>query len=460
MRKVNKLVMLLLLGLILVTATACGQVENSTSGTESNAVVQGSMEEFGTEVQENGEKSTAESEAVEISTQELTAEQTEALTPEPVAEPTEAPTAEPVTAADDVYTGGIMREGMTSEQFAKEMGFGINLGNTFEAYWADKLNETSGAQRIGFNKPSSYETCWGAVVTTEAAIAGMKNAGFNTVRIPVYWGNMMADDGTFTINEEYIQRVQEVVDYCLKNELYVIINIHHYDEYLIKHFPEDEVIAAVEILWKQIAEYFKNYSDYVVFEGFNEALGNAQNGVSYTDEQKFAYVNRMNQTFVDTVRATGGNNANRLLIASGYWTNIDLTTSDLYQVPVDTVEDRIMVSVHYVDNTMYWTNKIGSQEWWDYSVAQCELLKEAFTDKGIQVFIGECTAIYDEERFASDATATTSSACLEKMMNLITDYGFVPVLWDVHGNFYCRINNAIKSETDIEVVKRIAQKLQ
>lgn len=432
MKNRKKLALLLLIGFILLV-TACGKKDMTSSSAESIPTVE------------------TENVSVETQTPEPI------VTPEPTATP--QPTATPLPAAEDTYTGGVMREGMTSEKFAEEMGIGINLGNTFEAYWEDTKNKTTGAQMIGFNKPSNYETCWGAVVTTEEAIVGMKDAGFSTVRVPVYWGNMMTNDGTFTINMEYMQRVQEVVDYCLKNNLYVIINIHHYDGFLIKNYAEEETVAAVEVLWKQIAEYFANYSDYLVFEGFNESLGNVKTGVSYSDEQKFAYVNRMNQTFVDTVRATGGNNASRLLIASGYWTNIDLTTSDLYVVPTDTVDDRIMVSVHYVDNAMYWTNKIGSQEWWDYSVAQCELLKKAFTDKGYQVFVGECTSIYEEERFASNAMTKTSSECLEKMMNLITDYGFVPVLWDVQGNFYCRINHAIKSERNGEVIQRIADKL-
>lgn len=445
MNKISRKFGLFMACLALVLCTACGQTDNweempAGSTPDAVAVVDGTPED-GTGTDD----------------QQMTPAPTEAPTPEPTAEP--APTAEPLKVAVDTYTEGVMREGMTSALFAQEMGIGINLGNTMEAYWEDTKKKTTGAQTIGYDKPSAYETCWGAVVTNEEMIAGMKAAGFNTVRVPVYWGNMMENDGTYTINEDYMARVQEIVDYGLKNDLYVIINIHHYDGFLIKTHTEDDVVAAVEVLWKQIAEYFAGYSDYLVFEGFNEALGNVKDGVSYTEAQKFAYVNRMNQAFVDAVRATGGNNVNRLFIASGYWTNIDLTTSDAYVLPTDTVEDRLMVSVHYVDNVMYWTNKIGGQEWWDYSVAQCELLKEAFTDKGIQVFVGECTSIYDAERFAANAETGTSSECLEKMMNLITDYGFVPVLWDVHGNFYDRFNHVVKEEADAQVIQNIAEKL-
>lgn len=442
MRKIKKLsVLLLVYSLLMTSVTGCKQDNASSENASASVSTEAAQADMETEKVQEGTESEAEN--VQANTEESE----------------EAPTPEPLPAPEDTYTGGVMRTDMTSAEFAAEMGVGINLGNTMEAYWEAPDNKTSGAQMIGLNITSSYETCWGAVVTTKEAIAGMKEAGFHTVRVPVYWGNMMANDGTYTINSDYMERVQEIVDYCLENRLYVIINVHHYDEFLIKNHTEDEVVEAAGIIWTQIANYFINYSDYLIFEGFNEALGTVPAGSSYTDEQKYDYVNRMNQAFVDAVRATGGNNESRLLIASGYWTNIDLTTSELYKVPTDTVSDRIMVSVHYVDNTMYWTGKIGGQEWWDYSVAQCDLLKKAFTDKGYQVFVGECTSIYEAERFAADATTTTSSECLEKMLNLITDYGFVPVLWDVNNNFYSRTSHEIKSETDAEVINRIVEKL-
>jgi len=218
-----------------------------------------------------------------------------------------------------VMLGGCAGNDLTAMTAAKEMGIGINLGNTFEAFWQDENNLTTGAQTIGENTPQNYETCWGAVVTTEECIHGMKEAGFNTVRIPVYWGNMMADDGEYTINEEYISRVQEVVDWCLKENMYAIINIHHYDEFLIKHHDKEEVLKAAAHVWEQVAEHFKNYSDSLIFEGFNEALGTPPNEGDWAErsDDAYSYVNDMNQVFVDTVRKSGGKNAKRVLIVSG-----------------------------------------------------------------------------------------------------------------------------------------------
>ncbi len=360
------------------------------------------------------------------------------------------------------YDDGVMRKNFTAMDYAKEMGVGLNLGNTMEAFWENLSNKTSGASVIGEDKPNNYETCWGAIVTTKECIDGMAAAGFNTVRIPVYWGNMMEDDGEFQVNTEYLARVQEIVDYCRDAGLYVVINMHHYDAYLIQNHEKEKVLEAVETIWTQVADYFKGYSDYLIFEGFNEALGSVPEGQTLSEDEIYNYVNEMNQTFVDAVRKTGGNNKKRILIASGYWTNIDNTTKDSFLMPKDSVEDRMMVSVHYIDNACYWTNRVGGDYWMEYSTNQCELLKEAFTSRNIPVFVGETTSIYGTERIERRANEETneSSECLSTILNMAVDYGFVPVLWDVHSEFYSRTEYKIKSESDSDVILDIAERIE
>ncbi len=355
---------------------------------------------------------------------------------------------------------GKMRSDLTAQTAAQEMGVGINLGNTMEAYWATESNATSGASVIGENTPQNYETCWGAVVTTQECIDGMAAAGFDCVRVPVYWGNMMADDGTYTIDPAYMARVQEIVDYCRRDDLYVIINIHHFDGYLIEHNSREDTLKAVAAVWKQIAEHFRDYSDHLVFEGFNEALGSCKKGETLTEEETYDYVNALNQTFVDTVRATGGNNAKRILIASGYYTNIDNTTNEQFHMPEDAAEDKLMVSVHYIDNIIYWRNMIGNDRWMDYSRQQCELLKERFTDNGIPVFVGECTSIYTDDHFIKTPQYAGSSLCLQMQLDQAADYGFVPVLWDVNDNFYSRTDCRIKSDSDQAVITEVAERIE
>ncbi len=351
----------------------------------------------------------------------------------------------------------------TASEIAADMGLGWNLGNTMEAYQA------SGCEKITFewipvigdNDPSDYETCWGAPVTTQAMIDGVRNAGFNTVRIPVFWGNMMKNDGTWTINSEYIGRVKEIVDYCMNDDLYAVVNIHHFDEFIIRRNDLENSREIFESLWTQIAEYFKDYPSKLVFEGFNEYLGGDrfdENGELKAQSKDDAYLstNTLNQTFVNAVRATGGNNDERVLIVSGYWTNIDNTTSKRFLMPTDTVPDRLMVSVHYVDNMMYWINKIGSQEWLDYTDSQISLLDNAFGSKGIPVFIGETTSRYPKSNFASDAIYDESSECLKIVLEKLTAHGFVPVLWDVTDNFYLRNSCTIKYPDDAKVISDIA----
>ncbi len=353
-----------------------------------------------------------------------------------------------------------------ANEVAREMGLGINLGNTMEAYDATNCEKITyeWIPVLGNNTPTDYETRWGAVVTTQKVINGMRDCGFNTVRIPVFWGNMMENDGTWTINPEYLERVKEIVDYCEKAGVYSVINIHHFDEFVIRRNDIEGCKEIFNTLWTQIADYFKDYPYTVVFEGFNEYLGGSQfneNGelVDPGDFKGFLLTNELNQVFVDAVRATGSNNAERVLIVSGYNTNIDKTTSPQFVMPTDTIEDRLMVSVHYVDNLMYWWNKIGTQEWLDYIDDQCTKLENAFSSKNIPVFLGETSAGYPASNFGAGAIHTKSSECLEIVLNELVERGFVPVIWDTNDNFYSRTEFKIKDSDNDKVIKKIIKVL-
>lgn len=357
-----------------------------------------------------------------------------------------------------------------AEYIAKDMKLGLNLGNTMEAY------DAGNCEKVSFtwipdqgNTTRAYETCWGAPVTTQKIIDGIKEAGFSTVRIPVFWGNMMENNGKWEINPDYIARVREIVDYCFKNDLYVVVNIHHFDEFIIRRYSLENCQLIIENIWTQIASYFEQYSEKLVFEGFNEYLGGDQfNEVgklqSLSRSNAFNLANKLNQTFVSAVRATGGNNEKRVLIVSGYWTNIDLTTSSEFILPEDSAENKIMVSVHYVDNTPYWTNIIGSQEWVDYIEDQCQKLNRAFTSRNIPVFLGETTARYPGRNFSKNKLPeySTSEACLKYTLQRLLDYGYVPVIWDTENssNFYSRTKYQIRYDGDRAVIEELSEKLK
>ena len=349
---------------------------------------------------------------------------------------------------------------ITATEMAEKMGLGISLGNTMEAYEATDCEKMSyeWIPVVGGNEPQDYETCWGADVTTQEIIDGMKAEGFSTVRIPVFWGNMMENDGTYTINKEYLARVKEIVDYCEKAGVYSVINIHHFDEFIIRRNDLDSCKEIFTHLWTQIAEYFADYPYTLVFEGYNEYLGGDQFDSSGNLKAQ-SETNAYNQAFVDAVRGTGGYNAQRVLIVSGYWTNIDKTTSSRFVMPEDLVNDRLMVSVHYVDNSMYWANKIGSEEWLKYIDSQCAELKDAFLDEDIPVFMGETTSTYPPENFAKDAEYTDSSECLSIVLGKLTDLGIVPVIWDTNSHFYSRTTYKIVNSSDRKVIREYADKL-
>ena len=121
-----------------------------------------------------------------------------------------------------------------------------------------------------------------------------------------------------------------------------------------------------------------------------------------------------------------------------------------------------MVSVHYVDNAMYWSNQLGTQQWYDYSISQCELLKSAFSDKGIPVFIGECTSVksYNSpDRIPSGAVYSDPLKMFKTEMDIITDYGFVPVVWDTANDWFNRSECRFNSAEDGDALKDIAQKI-
>ena len=449
-----------LISLLLCTAmlfTACSSADTSSENKSDESSVTSSMTEDKKDESSEGssqeESSMTETSAPETTTTTKAPETTTESTTTPPE--TEAPMPEPV-----IFP--------TANEVAKDMGLGISLGNTMEAYEATDCEKITfeWIPVVGNNTPKDYEVCWECVETTQEVISGMKAAGFNTVRIPVFWGNMMANDGTWTINADYIARVKEIVDYCQNAGVYTVINIHHFDEFIIRRNDIDECERIFTHLWTQIAEYFKDYGPTLVFEGYNEYLGGNQFNdkgelVEVSKSDGYKMTNTMNQCFVDAVRKTGGNNAERVLIVSGYWTNIDLTTDSKFKMPTDSVADRLMVSVHYVDNNMYWWNKIGGQEWLNYIDDQCGKLKKAFIDKGIPVFMGETTSNYPKNNMDSSVkTKKTSTDCLKVVLERLLDEGFVPVLWDTNSHFYSRTEYKIVNPDDAALIKDLAEKLE
>ena len=360
------------------------------------------------------------------------------------------------SAEEAVVDNGVMREGLTALEATRLMGNGINLGNTLEA-----CDNNVG---IKTNTPLSYETYWGQPKTTQAIIDGMKAAGFDTIRIPVAWMTNATHlyEGDYTIDAGYMDRVEEVVRYARKAGMYVIIN-DHWDGGWYGMFGSESAetralaMEAYKGMWQQIAERFRDYSDYLIFESANEELGGrfdensplycSDSVVTYlTDDERYALTNEINQTFVDVVRATGGNNATRFLLIAGYSTNIDQTCDDRFQMPKDTADSKLMVSVHYYDPWSYCgaSSAASATKWGkvsDYEYLDQQLAKMTkFTEAGYGVVIGEYGALP-----GSDGLKDNTLAYHTAFLDACTKYNLTNCLWDCSG-LYKRVSQTFADD--------------
>ena len=324
---------------------------------------------------------------------------------------------------------------ISTQELIEDMGLGINLGNTFEAT----------GSWITDGSVSDYETCWGSPIITEEMIKGYKEAGFGVIRVPANWSNLMADD--YTINEEFEARIHEVVDWILDNDMYVILNMHH--ENWIADMPknEEECMKHYTRLWEQIAGSFKDYGDKLMFESLNEEGGwdsvwNQYGSSTEGKAEAYGYLNKLNQTFVDTVRASGSNNEKRHLLIAGYYTDIDRTCDELFVMPNDP-QGRLAVSVHYY-NPSTLTILEADADWgkaktdWgsDEDIAELnrklDMIKTHFADKGYPVIVGEYGC------FGKNKTQEVKRAYMVDVCRETYIRGMLPVLWDTQDTFFDR----------------------
>ncbi len=333
---------------------------------------------------------------------------------------------------------GSVRSDLTSLEVVTLMGNGINLGNTMEAY--GRANYGTGAE------VSSYETYWGMPETTQEMISAMKAAGFDTLRIPVAWTNAMDfEDGDYTIEEDYLNRVEEIISYARNEDMYVIINDHWDGGWwgMFGSDSEETRAAAMEMytsMWTQIAERYAEYSDYLILESANEELAYrlndthiAEDSGTLSDAECFEMANEINQAFVDTVRAAGGNNAQRFLLVAGFGTDITNTCDSRFTMPADTAENKLLISVHYYNPDGYCINTSLSS--WgtksDYEDQNTMLSQMTqFTEQGYGVVIGEYGVLLNNGTLKEN-----TADYIENLLNNCDLYGYCPVLWDCNELF-------------------------
>jgi len=264
---------------------------------------------------------------------------------------------------------------------ASKIGTGWNIGNSLEA--------TGG------------ETAWGNPLITQQLIDGVKAAGFNAVRIPCAWDGH-ADQNTLTIDPAWLARVKQVVDFAIADGMYVVLD-EHWDGGWLEEHPLFSFQTAVntkqQAYWTQIANFFKSYDAHLLFSGTNEV--HADFGPPSTEN--ITVQQSYNQTFVNAVRATGGNNATRTLVVQTYNTNMQHGLN-FFTPPTDSAANRLIVETHYYDPfdftlnlsgpCLFWGAPFPTQSncTWAYESYVTDLFSQVrakWVDKGIPVIIGE-----------------------------------------------------------------------
>jgi aryl-phospho-beta-D-glucosidase BglC (GH1 family) len=323
--------------------------------------------------------------------------------------------------------------------------YGWNLGNTLE--------------------PPTGEGTWGPAAT-QNLINAVANAGFNTVRIPCAW-NSHANQSTYVIDATYMARVKTVVDWCVARNLYVVINCHWDNGWLENNITgsvDATINAKQNSYWTQIANTFKNYDSKLIFAGANEpAVDTAAEMTTLT-----AYY----QTFINAVRATGGNNSTRWLAIQGPSTDIDLTDTLMNTLPTDSASGKLMVEVHYY-SPYQWTLMTADADWgkmfyfwgqayhhatrtdrnptWgeeDYVTTEFEKMRVKFVAKGIPVMIGEFMAM--KRTGSTDLTGTDFNLHVaartffhKTVVATANSKGLKPIYWDIAGEMFDWTSGAI-----------------
>jgi endoglucanase len=282
---------------------------------------------------------------------------------------------------------------ISASELVSGMFIGWNLGNTLD---------TANLTWLGRNPSvAQMETAWGNPVTTKANIAALKNSGFNTIRIPVSWSK--AVDNNYIIRTDWMERVVEIVNYAFDYDMYVILNTHHDEDiFRFTNTRMEESKIAFKTIWEQISAVFINYNEKLVFEALNEPRtpGSAREWNGGTFEEHIN-LNNYYQLFVDTVRASGGNNSKRMLLITPYGASGEAAAINALKIPVDKVDKKIIVSVHVYSPYNFALNKNMSHNTWDRNkssdtspiTAPLDRAYNAFVSKNIPVIWGEFGAM-------------------------------------------------------------------
>ena len=320
--------------------------------------------------------------------------------------------------------------GSSAAELASKINLGWNLGNTLEA--------------IG------GETNWGNPKASKTLIDFVKSKGFNAVRLPCSW-NQYANNETAKIGDQWLNRVKEVVQYCVDNDMYVLLNIHWDQGWLdsnIKVEKMEETAAKQKAFWQQIATHLRDFDEHLMFASANEP--------PVENATEMSVLNSYHQTFIDAVRSTGGRNSYRVLVVQGPSTDMSKTNTLMNSLPTDEIADRLMVEVHYYtpwqfcgltedaswgDMYYYWgegyhssTDPERNPTWGEESEVDTQFasMKAKFVDHGIPVVLGEYGAIRRTTLTGNDLALHLAARAyyVKYVTQVAIENGLLPFYWD------------------------------
>lgn len=330
----------------------------------------------------------------------------------------------------------------TAAEVVADMGFGWNLGNLLDAC------PNTGTLNVG---SISSETSWGNPKATQTLLDGVKKSGVDSVRVPVTWYNHM-DPTTYKIDDAWMERVEEVVNYVLTDDMYCILNVHHdtgENGWLKASSTNlDNKKAILKSIWEQVSERFGSYGDKLLFEGFNEILDDNSEWVNPSQES-LNIVNDLNQIFVDTVRASGGNNSKRCLIVNTYAANGNPYVTSNFKIPNDTASNRIIAECH-VYQPFYFTSEFYPEvTTWEsnkmYLDEQLDAIYNNFVKKGIPAIIGEFGCSYTKDNMSEIISWA------KYYVETCTKYGIHCFYWD-NGSQYKLYNRTTGNVTQTDLL--------
>ena len=336
-------------------------------------------------------------------------------------------------------------------QVVNDMGFGWNLGGSFECFdYYKKIND-----------PNEQISLWKNPIPTKKMITSIKRYGFKTIRLPVTWKHFMEEDGK--VNSIWMNRIKEAVDWIVESKMYCILNVYH------DGVPGNWLSEGINskhkyiTLWFQISQIFKDYGEYLIFESMNQVI------YKIGDNNDYITLLDLNQAFVDTVRNSGGKNSDRLLIVTGMNKDPELACTPEFKMPIDPSK-KLAVSInYYIPNSFsleqednLWTyidekgnskivpieNHWGTEHDYKLLFTDFQNYKEFFVDKGIPIIITELGVITEENR-----EIDSIREYLFAEFSISASYnGIMSCLWDYSNknnfliNYYDRINEKFYDE--------------